>query len=756
MKSEVLEKKDYSLIGKDSIKAVQKGLAEANWYTPPIPREKMRELLERKNGPAIIDTTIWFSLMGISGYFIYALWGTWWVIMPILIYSVLYASSSDSRWHESSHGTAFKTDWMNNVLYEISSFMVFRQSTLWRWSHTRHHSDTIIVGRDPEIATPRPPDIPGIILNLFALKSAPAEIKKLLRHASGTIGPVEKQYLPESEYKKVIVTARWWFVIYGTVIALAIYFQSFLPLFYIGIPTLIGSYMIIVYGLTQHSGLQENVLDHRLNCRTIYMNRVHRFLYWNMNYHLEHHMFPLVPYHNLPKLHALIKDYCPTPYNGLISTWREIIPALKRQVKDPTYYVKRELPKNSETKVTTNANTFRAGKNDAVNGKVVVCSKDKLAKGDVIRFDCDGETYAIYQTENGKYYATDGVCTHGNTHLAEGLVIGSQIECPKHNGRFSMVDGSVKRAPVCKALKTYKVSVENDIIMFNLDSAGGEGLNEIEQDYDFKVISNKNVATFIKELVVEPVEEMAFKYQSGEYMQLAIPVHAISFEDFVIDEPYKNTWDKNSLFKLKSANLANTRRNYSMATNPATDKQLRFNVRIALPPLGKDCHAGLGSSYVYGLKPGDIVKISGPYGDFHLKETEKEMVYIGGGAGMAPLRSHIATLFETQKTKRKVSFWYGARSLQELFYHDYFSKIQYENENFRFEIALSESLPKDNWNSHTGFIHDVLFKEYLEDHPNPKSIEYYICGPPAMLNATREMLSKLGVTPDQIAFDDFS
>lgn len=752
METLIEKKKNYSLLGPESIKAVQDGLAEATWYQAPVSRAQMRELLERKDGPAIRDTIIWFGLLFGSGYFIYILWGTWWAVIPIMVYSVLYASSSDSRWHESSHGTAFKTDWMNNWLYEISSFMVFRNSVSWRWSHTRHHSDTSIVGRDPEIAVPRPPDIKGIFLNLFAFKSAPPEFKRCVKHFIGKIDEEEKEYLPKSQYNNAILVSRIWVLIYISVIVLAIYLQSWLPLFYIGLPTLLGSYMITVYGLTQHAGLAENVLDHRLNCRTVYMNRVNRFLYWNMNYHLEHHMFPLVPYHNLPKLHELVKGYCPTPYNGILEAYKEIIPAILKQVNDPHYFVERTLPEGSEPSMENQATTFKA---NAVDGKVIVCSVDDLPNNDVVRLDCEGSTYAVYKTMAGKYYATDGICTHGSTHLAEGLVIGDQIECPKHNGRFSIVDGSVQRAPVCAALRTYEVSVKGHKIWLDLNTAGGVGQEVAEQPIPFKVVSNKNVATYIKELILEPLDGDAFSFKAGDYIQLEIPVYATPFYDFEISEPYYTTWKNSGLFSMKSANIIKTRRNYSMANNPEKDRQLRFNVRIALPPVDKNCHAGVGSTYVYSLKAGDTVYATGPYGDFHVKESVKEMVYIGGGAGMAPLRAHISNLFETQKTNRKVSFWYGARSSQEIFYEDYFKIIEEENENFRFEVAFSEFTDNDSSNYHTGFIHEVVLKEYLSKHPKIESVEFYLCGPPLMIQACQTMLKSVGAKQEQIAYDEF-
>jgi Na+-transporting NADH:ubiquinone oxidoreductase subunit F len=206
----VAAKRKYSLVGENTILALQKGLAEATWYTSPVPKEKMRELLERQDGPAIRDTLIWFTLLIGSGVSAYMLWraGSWWAAIPFVIYGAIYASTSDSRWHEAGHGTAFKTDWMNNVLYEIASFMVMRESVPWRWSHTRHHSDTIIVGRDPEIAVPRPPDVLGLVLGFFGLRTIPKYFRAVLLHCAGRLTAEEKTYIPESEYGKVFVRAR--------------------------------------------------------------------------------------------------------------------------------------------------------------------------------------------------------------------------------------------------------------------------------------------------------------------------------------------------------------------------------------------------------------------------------------------------------------------------------------------------------------------------------------------------------------------
>ncbi len=265
--------------------------------------------------------------------------------LPYLIYSVLYASTSDSRWHETGHGTAFKTDWMNNALYEIASFMVMRESTVWRWSHTRHHSDTIIVGRDPEIAVPRPPDVKAIIMSFFNLRVYPKYFRHILLHSTRPhVCRGENLHPRDGVSQGLSQGARLLSPFMPSSLGSPFTSRSMLPLLFVGLTNLFGTWLLVTYGITQHAGLAENVLDHRLNCRTVYMNPIHRYLYWNMNYHVEHHMFPLVPYHALPKLHAAVKDDCPTPYPSLFAAWREIVPAVLRQVKDPAYHVKRRLP----------------------------------------------------------------------------------------------------------------------------------------------------------------------------------------------------------------------------------------------------------------------------------------------------------------------------------------------------------------------------------------------------------------------------
>ncbi|MEM6335796.1 MAG: NADH:ubiquinone reductase (Na(+)-transporting) subunit F [Bacteroidota bacterium] len=280
--------------------------------------------------------------------------------------------------------------------------------------------------------------------------------------------------------------------------------------------------------------------------------------------------------------------------------------------------------------------------------------------------------------------------------------------------------------------------------------------------WECEVIGNDNVATFIKEFVVKLPEGENLDFESGGYIQIDVPGGiSIPFKDFDIQERFHEDWDKYDMWKLVMKNDEPIFRAYSMANHPAEGNIVMLNIRIATPPWDRakndwmDVNPGICSSYVFSQKPGDKVVISGPYGEFHIKETDKEMVYIGGGAGMAPLRSHIFHLFHTERTDRKVSYWYGGRSLRELFYTDHFRKIEEEFPNFSYHIGLSEPLPEDNWEGPVGFIHQVVFDEYLKSHPEPEEIEYYLCGPPLMLDAVMRMLDDLGVPESNIAFDDF-
>ena len=337
-------KRDYSMRGADARRAVETGLAAAEWYHSEVARKDMKELMKRADQPAMRDTVVLFGAMLLFAGAGIALWPSVWSAPFWLAYGVLYGSAMDSRWHECSHGTAFKTRHYNDWLYQIASFCMIRNPVTWRWSHARHHTDTIIVGRDPEIAILRPPVFFRLILNFFGVFDTITGLRRMLRNASGRLHPEEATWIPEQEQPKVIRVARVWLAIYAAVIAAALGCHSPLPLMLIGLPRLYGAWHHVMTGLLQHGGLADNVIDHRLNSRTVCMNPVSRFIYWNMNYHVEHHMFPMVPYHALPALHQKIRHDLPAASPSIAAGMREMWPALRRQLADEEYFIKRQLP----------------------------------------------------------------------------------------------------------------------------------------------------------------------------------------------------------------------------------------------------------------------------------------------------------------------------------------------------------------------------------------------------------------------------
>ena len=280
--------------------------------------------------------------------------------------------------------------------------------------------------------------------------------------------------------------------------------------------------------------------------------------------------------------------------------------------------------------------------------------------------------------------------------------------------------------------------------------------------WECEVVSNKNVATFIKEFVVKLPEGEHLNFKSGGYIQIDVPKIEVDFKDIHVDEKFRDEWEKFGMFNLRMVNSEPTFRAYSMANHPAEGNIIMLNIRIATPPWDrannafKNVNPGICSSFIFSRKPGDKVTISGPYGEFFLKDNDNEMMFIGGGAGMAPMRSHLFHLFHTVKeSKKKVTFWYGARSWKEVFYYDQFRDIEKNYDNFEFHLALSEPLPEDKWEGPTGFIHQVIYDNYLSKHDEPEEIDYYLCGPPMMNDAVQKMLFNLGVSEENVLFDDF-
>ena len=331
----------------------------------------------------------------------------------------------------------------------------------------------------------------------------------------------------------------------------------------------------------------------------------------------------------------------------------------------------------------------------------------------------------------------------------------AQCICPLHSGGGQILTTELNHISRKDAKDDWRLACQVKV-REDMDITVPDEIFSIQQ-WECKVISNENVATFIKELVLELPDGENLNFQAGGFIQINIPEYELDFKEFDIEDEYHEDWDKFNIWDLKGKNTESQFKAYSMANHPAEGNIIMLNVRIATPPpaLWNDAPPGIASSYMFNLKPGDKVTISGPYGDFFIKGTDREMVYIGGGAGMAPMRSHLFHLFYTLETGRKVSFWYGARSKREMFYDADFKAIQEKYPNFSYYVALSDPMPVDNWEGYKGFIHQVLLDNYLDEHEDSTEIEYYMCGPPMMIDAAENMLYNLGVEPEMIAFDKF-
>lgn len=345
----MLLRRDYSLLGTESERSVERGLAKANWYRSEVPPAQLETLRQRDNQVAIRDTLIWFGVLIVCVLLGMALWPSWWSVPFWLVYGVLYGSASESRWHECGHGTAFATNWMNEWVYQIASFMALRNPTSSRHSHIRHHQDTNIVGLDPEIAVTRPPAVINLATNLFAIPIAFKAFRRMFYHLTGRLDPEEACYVPQSERRKVFRESWVWLIIYVFIVGMALTWQSLLPLMIIGFPSLYGAWYKFLTGFLYHAGLAEDVLDYRLNTRTYLVDPISQFLCWNMNYHIEHHMFPSVPYHARPRLHELIKHDLPEPDRSIWQAYMRVIPVLLRQLKGDDVFLVRRLPNAART-----------------------------------------------------------------------------------------------------------------------------------------------------------------------------------------------------------------------------------------------------------------------------------------------------------------------------------------------------------------------------------------------------------------------
>jgi Na+-transporting NADH:ubiquinone oxidoreductase subunit F len=385
---------------------------------------------------------------------------------------------------------------------------------------------------------------------------------------------------------------------------------------------------------------------------------------------------------------------------------------------------------------------------------VIIMARSKLVSAGDVTIEINGDPEKALTVpaggkllntlaENGIYLSSacggGGTCAQCKCKVLDGG--GSML--PTESGHFTMGEAKEHWRLSCQVAVKQDMKIEVEPEFFGV------------KQWECKVISNENVATFIKELVLEIPDGESVDFRAGGYVQLEVPEHEVHYKDFDVEPEYRGDWERFGLFDLVSKCNETTTRAYSMANYPEERGIVKFNIRIATPPPGTNHPPGIMSSYVFSLKPGDTIKVYGPFGEFFAKETDNEMVFVGGGAGMAPMRSHIFDQLRRIKTDRKMSFWYGARSKREMFYVEDFDELASENDNFEWHVALSDPQPEDEWTGPVGFIHTVVLENYLKDHPAPEDCEYYLCGPPMMNAAVIKMLKDLGVEDESIMLDEF-
>lgn len=465
-------------------------IIEEQWFNAELPRQEFRQFMQRNNYRGLLDTALWFTCLALSGYLAYTLLGTYWAIPAFFVYGVFYCAC-DARWHESSHGTVFRTAWLNTALCFIATAMQQRDIIFTHWSHVRHHSYTLINDIDPEITVTRPPTFWEHFLNFWSLGEAKYYIPILFQHAFGIVSKDAKKFVPKEEYTKMFWWARASLLVNLIPIALCFYLHSVVPILFFGLPKIYGNLIQRAFILAQHAGLDDDTWDHRRNSRTIKVNPLLGFLYMNMQYHTEHHMNPLMPFHQLPKFSKRIADQMPKPYNGLIAVYKEMLPALRKQAKDPTYFVERELPTAKQERkvkrikplepdaamVPMAAKKQTSGQTDVIASdsplaeniqwhKAIVAHE--LGENDAVKVCINGNHYAIYQLQHGSYHATDGICSHEHAFLADGLVDDGKVLCPKHNSKFCIKTGKAMNRPAKQPINVYPIKKEGDDLLIGL------------------------------------------------------------------------------------------------------------------------------------------------------------------------------------------------------------------------------------------------------------------------------------------------
>jgi Na+-transporting NADH:ubiquinone oxidoreductase subunit F len=433
--------------------------AGAQWYRPEIDPAALTALCSRRNLPAVVSTFLWLLATIGSGALVVATWGSWWLVLALLVHGTMACGAADARWHECGHGTAFTNDRLNNAIYSLASFLLLREPTVWRWSHARHHSETISVGRDPEIAFPRPPRAWVIALNLLHLHAGSMALRRLMRHSLGLIDETVASYVPQVEHRRVVREARVFVVLLVMITAGCIAVGSALPAVLIGLPAFYGAWVVVFFGATQHAGLAQNVWDHRLSTRSVKMNPFFRFLYLNMNHHLEHHLFPTVPYHQLPALQQALCAQLPAPLPSTWAAYRQIIPTLWTQRRDLTFELQPVLP-TASSPIDDSSCTAPSW---LVPRHLDQVTRSTLAVGTMCPVLTEGGEQLLCRVTEDDWVLTDALCTHGDAHLIDGVLQGWTLECPRHNGRFDLHDGRALRRPAIVDLAVTKVTPPQEL-----------------------------------------------------------------------------------------------------------------------------------------------------------------------------------------------------------------------------------------------------------------------------------------------------
>ena len=445
------------------------GFDNADWYQAPIDPQRLQVLMARRNARPAVDAVLWALLLVGFGMLAFLSLGTWWAIPAFAAFGTLWGSSADSRWHESGHGTVFRTPWANDVMYNVAAFMMLREPTLWRWQHVRHHSYTQVVGLDPEVTIKRPTSFAYIVVRYLNLVNGPKMLWKILVHASGHCESYTQVVVPGDQFRRVVWEARVFVLLLAGAVGAAIALGTIEPLLFVGLPSFYGAWFMWFCAVTQHAGLRENVLDHRLSTRTVYMCPVYRFLY------LEHELprrAPHVPVGPVLQPAGAARGDQGLPAAAVevdLEAYREILHAVRMQQKDTTW----EIERGWEPPVGTSGvgGAARPVKVAQGPGEIELGSAGMLSPGNLAPVDIDGRHYVLCRMLDGTYAFFDGLCTHASTRLADGYLDDCVIECPKHNARFDVRTGAAVRLPAQKPLRTYPVTERDGRLLVHMQES---------------------------------------------------------------------------------------------------------------------------------------------------------------------------------------------------------------------------------------------------------------------------------------------